>query len=209
MIKITLPNGDIREYNEGVTPIEIAKDISPSLAKSTYAVKVDGKPAPIKGAISADSSIELITDEAEAKEFIYRTSARGLAQVLKAEGILTKVNKCEAEEDGFVLDFDANESVSDKIFAELEKKVIKHLSKVDANEKFCTIPSKVKFIKLRGVGGTAEGGFRIFGFSASSKEIFEELEVHYADRDSRDHRRIGTEMELFFFDQEAARGFPF
>jgi threonyl-tRNA synthetase len=69
--------------------------------------------------------------------------------------------------------------------------------------------NKIKEVLLRGISGIASGGNRIFGFSAFSTEQLSKLEELIQDRADRDHRKIGKELELFFFDQDAARGLPF
>ena len=65
MIKITFPDGNIKEFESGVTTFEIAKSISPSLAKKTLAGKVNGKLIDATRAINEDSNFEIVTPDHE------------------------------------------------------------------------------------------------------------------------------------------------
>jgi len=65
MIKITFPDGNVKEFEAGVTTFEIAKSISPSLAKKTLAGKVNGKLIDATRAINEDSNFEIVTPDHE------------------------------------------------------------------------------------------------------------------------------------------------
>lgn len=137
------------------------------------------------------------------------SAAKILAKTLEREGIATEIISTENYNDGFYVEFNSKEKVSQQQLQQLENKAKKVASKTDNSDEFPVAPSAIKFIKLRGLGGIVDGGTRIFGFASTNKEQFEEIVADFKDRDERDHRRIGEEMELFFFDQDVSRGFPF
>ena len=65
MIKITLPDGSVREYNEGVTAYDVAASISQGLAKAVLAAEVDGEVWDLTRPITKDSSLKLLKFEDE------------------------------------------------------------------------------------------------------------------------------------------------
>ncbi len=89
MIKITFPDGNVKEFEAGVTTFEIAKSISPSLAKKTLACKVNGKLIDATRAINEDSNFEIVTPDHEDALGILRHSAAHLfAQAAKRHLII-------------------------------------------------------------------------------------------------------------------------
>ena len=84
MIKITFPDGSVREYNEGVTGLQIAESISPRLAQDVLACGVNGETYDLSRPISNDASIVLYKwDDEQGKHAFWHTSAHLLAEALQ------------------------------------------------------------------------------------------------------------------------------
>ena len=84
MIKITFPDGSVREYNEGVTGLQIAESISVRLAQDVLACGVNGETYDLSRPIQHDASIVLYKwDDEEGKHAFWHTSAHLLAEALQ------------------------------------------------------------------------------------------------------------------------------
>ena len=84
MIKITFPDASVREYQEGVTGLEIAESISPRLAQDVLACGVDGVTVELNRPITQDASICLYKwDDAEGKHAFWHTSAHLMAEAMQ------------------------------------------------------------------------------------------------------------------------------
>ena len=76
MIKITFPDGSVREYAEGVTGYQIAESISPALARDVVSCGVNGETMELNRPINSDASIALYKfDDEEGKHTFWHTSA--------------------------------------------------------------------------------------------------------------------------------------
>ncbi|HLP52203.1 MAG TPA: threonine--tRNA ligase [Chitinophagales bacterium] len=85
MIKITLPDGSVREYNEGVTAYDVAASISQGLAKAVVAAEVNGEVWDLTRPINADSSLKLLKFEDEGgKKTFWHSSAHLMAEAIEA-----------------------------------------------------------------------------------------------------------------------------
>ena len=148
MIKITLPDNSVMEIEKGTLAIEVAKTISPSLAKKCVVAKIGDKLVDLKTPIEEDSKFELITlDSKEAFEVLNHSCAHLMAQAVSRLYPGTKMGVGPAIEEGFYYDFGMETPVTvddlPKIEAEMKKIVkenisINHymLSKADAKNKF-------------------------------------------------------------------------
>ena len=84
MVKITFPDGSVREYESGVTGYEIAQSISPRLAQDVVACGVDGETTELNRPITKDASVKLYKfDDEEGKHAFWHTSAHLLAEALQ------------------------------------------------------------------------------------------------------------------------------
>ncbi|MCA1748057.1 MAG: threonine--tRNA ligase [Parasphingopyxis sp.] len=105
--KITLPDGSVREVEQGATPADVAAEIGPGLAKAALAAKVDGELRDIMRPFEGDAELALITsrDEAEALELARHDYAHVLAEAVQSLFPGTQITFGPATEDGFYYDF--------------------------------------------------------------------------------------------------------
>ncbi len=107
MIKISFPDGAVKEFPREITGAEIAKSISLSLAKSALAIKVNGELRDLSRAIETDAKIEIVTPKsgADALEIIRHDAAHIMAQAVKELFPKAQVTIGPAIENGFYYDF--------------------------------------------------------------------------------------------------------
>lgn len=125
-IKITFPDGKVREYPKGVTPFEIAKSVSEGLAREVITAKVNGKTVETVTPINSDASIHLYTWESEeGKQVFWHSSAHILAQTLEFFYPCIKLTIGPAIENGFYYDVDLGEkTISESDFKKIEEKFL-------------------------------------------------------------------------------------
>ncbi|MCQ2332145.1 MAG: threonine--tRNA ligase [Paludibacteraceae bacterium] len=127
MIKVTFPDGSVREYNEGITAYQIAESISTRLAQDILAASVNGEIVEINRPINADCSIKLHKwDDDEAKHAFWHTSAHLMAEALQElyPGIQFGIGP--AIENGFYYDVMPAEGtvIKESDFPMIEKKML-------------------------------------------------------------------------------------
>jgi threonyl-tRNA synthetase len=125
MIKITLPVGSIREYQEGVTALDIAKSISEGLARKVIAANVNGQVWDITRPISNDASLKLLTwNDTEGKMAFWHSSAHLMAEAVESMFPGVKFWVGPPVENGFYYDVDLGDrKMSEEDLAALEKKM--------------------------------------------------------------------------------------
>jgi threonyl-tRNA synthetase len=127
MIKITLPDGSIKEFEKPVTGLDIANAISPRLAAEVLAISVNGEIWDLTRAISSDASIQLHKwDDKEGKHAFWHSSAHLMAQAIEAMYPGTKFGIGPTIENGFYYDIDLPEGIvlSDKDLEPIEKQML-------------------------------------------------------------------------------------
>src|SRR4029077_13027430 len=123
-IPLPFPDGARREFPKDITGLEIAKGISPSLAKRTVAMALDGTLADLNDPITEDAKIELISrDDPRALELIRHDAAHVLAEAVQTLWPGTQVTIGPVIENGFYYDFFRNEPFTPEDFAAIEKKM--------------------------------------------------------------------------------------
>src|SRR6187397_2850735 len=123
-ITLTFPDGASREYARDITGLDIAKGISPSLAKRTVAMALDGVVTDLGDPIDHDARIEFIArDDARALELIRHDAAHVLAEAVQALWPGTQVTIGPVIENGFYYDFFRNEPFTPEDFAAIEKQM--------------------------------------------------------------------------------------
>lgn len=127
MIKITFPDASVREYEKGVTGLEIAQSISQRLAQEVLAVNVNGETWDLTRPIEKDAAVNLLKwDDEEGKHAYWHSSAHLMAEALQELYPGIKFGIGPAIENGFYYDVDPGEGVSIKEadFPAIEKKMM-------------------------------------------------------------------------------------
>ena len=105
MIKITFPDGNVREYEKGVTGLQIAESISSRLAQDVLACGVNGETTELNRPIDSDATIQLYKwDDAEGKHAFWHTSAHLMAEAMQELWPGTQFGIGPAIENGFYYD---------------------------------------------------------------------------------------------------------
>lgn len=149
MIKITLPDGSVREYENGVTSIDIAKSISEGLARKVLAAEINGNVSDATIPLTNDSSLKLLTwDDLGGKSTFWHSSAHLMAEAVQELFPGVKFWVGPAIDKGFYYDMDLGDrKISEDDLLKLEKKmnelakqnnsfIRKEISKKDAVDYF-------------------------------------------------------------------------
>lgn len=150
MVKITFPGGSVREYEQGVTGLQIAESISPALARNVVSCGVNGETVELNRPINEDANVELYKFEDEqGKHTFWHTSAHLLAEALQELYPGIQFGFGPAVESGFFYDVMPAEGqvISENDFAKIEAKMLelakknepvvrKEVSKADALAEF-------------------------------------------------------------------------
>ena len=257
MVKVLLKGGVTKEFNEGISILEIAESISEGLARNAMAGEVNGKVHDLRFEIREDCELNILTfDELNGKKAYWHTTSHIMAQAVKRLFPGVKFAIGPAIDNGFYYDFDAPKPFSDDDLARIEaemKKIIKEDIKIerfllprdealelmkdepykvelindlpDGEEisfyrqgdftDLCAGPhlmstGKVKAIKLLSSSGAYWRGNeknkmlqRIYGISYPKSSELEEYLNLIEEAKKRDHRKLGRELDLFFFDETA------
>jgi threonyl-tRNA synthetase len=124
MVALTFPDGARRDYPQGSTGLDIAKSISPSLAKRTVAMALDGVLADLNDPIEHDAKIEFLgREDPRALELIRHDAAHVLAEAVQSLWPGTQVTIGPVIENGFYYDFFRNQPFTPEDFPEIEKKM--------------------------------------------------------------------------------------
>ena len=265
MIKITFPDQSVREYEAGVTGLQIAESISSRLAQDVIACGVNGETTELNRPINEDANFVLYKwDDEEGKHAFWHTSAHLMAEALQELYPGTQFGIGPAIENGFYYDVMPPEGVklSDADFPKIEKKmqelvqrkealVRQDISKADALKFFgdrgqsyknelieeledghittytqgnytdlCRGPhlmntAPIKAVKVLSVAAAYWRGdekrpmmTRVYGITFPKKKMLDEYLLKLEEAKKRDHRKIGKEMELFFFSDRVGKGLP-
>ncbi len=260
MVALTFPDGARRDYPNRTTGLDIAKGISPSLAKRTVAMALDGKLADLADPIDHDAKIEFLTrDDPRALELIRHDAAHVLAEAVQTLWPGTQVTIGPVIDNGFYYDFFRNEPFTPEDFAAIEKKMREIIardkpftkevwSRTDAKRVFSDMGEQFKvelvdaipedqeikiykqgdwFDLCRGPHMTSTGKVgnafklmktagaywrgdssremlsRIYGTAFAKQEELDAYLKQIEEAEKRDHRKLGREMDLFHFQEEA------
>jgi len=158
MVKIKFPDGSVKEFEPGITGLDIASSISPKLAKEVLSISVNGEIRDLTRPITEDADIKLFTwDDEEGKHAFWHSSAHLMAEALQQLYPNTKFGIGPAIENGFYYDVDPGEGVvlTDKDLENIEKKMLElarekqvfcriDVSKNDALEHFSSLQENYK-----------------------------------------------------------------
>ncbi len=260
MLTVTFPDGATRDFENGVSAMDVAKSLSKSLAKKVLAAKVNGALWDATRVLEGDTTLELVTAaDPEGLELIRHDCAHVMAEAVQALFPGTQVTIGPNVKDGFYYDFARDKPFSEDDFAAIEKKMkfiiqqnkpferevwerdaaIKYftnkgetykaelISDLPADEPITIyrqgdwldlcrgphLPSTIKIgqaFKLMKVAGAYWRGDskntqlqRIYGTAWATKDDLDAYLHRLEEAEKRDHRRLGREMELFHFQEEA------
>lgn len=133
MVKITFPDGSVREYEQGVTGLQIAESISPALARNVVSCGVNGETVELNRPINGDATIALYKfEDEEGKHTFWHTSAHLLAEALKELYPGIQFGFGPAIENGFFYDVmpASGQTISENDFPKIEAKMLE-LAKKD------------------------------------------------------------------------------
>jgi threonyl-tRNA synthetase len=264
MLKISLPDGSVREVAPGTTPADVAASIGPGLAKAALAARVNGEVRDLARPLEGDAELALITarDEADALELVRHDYAHVLAEAVQNLFPGTQITFGPATEDGFYYDFAPKERpfteedlpaieaemrriiardeplvrevwTRDDVRAFFEKQgetfKAEWVMELPADEEIsmyrsggwmdlCRGPHLAstgkldpQAFKLTRVSGAYWRGdqknamlSRIYGTGWLNRKQLDAHLVRLEEAARRDHRKLGREMDLFHFQEEAA-----
>ncbi len=153
MINITFPDGAVRQYNEGVTALEIAKSISEGLAKKVVAASINGEVWDATRPIEKDAQLKLLTwNETEGKSTFWHSSAHLMAEAVESMFPGVKFWVGPPVENGFYYDMDLGDrKMSEEDLQALEKKM-SELAKTNSSyqRKGISKADAIKYFKEKG-----------------------------------------------------------
>ena len=152
MIKVTLKDGIVKEFNEGVSILEIAQSISEGLARNACAGIVDGEVQDLRYTIDKDSEVSIATFDDEAGKKAFRhTASHIMAQAIKRLYPDTKLAIGPAIAEGFYYDFDRETPFTEEELVEIEKEMKNIVKENLPLEKF-ELPraEAIKFMEEKG-----------------------------------------------------------
>ena len=260
MVALTFPDGARRDYPDGITGLDVAKGISPSLAKRTVAMALDGRVADLSDPIAHDAKIEFLTrEDPRALELIRHDAAHVLAEAVQSLWPSTQVTIGPVIENGFYYDFFRNQPFTPEDLPAIEQKMREIIARDkpftkevwsrdqakrafhDMGEQFkvelvdaipaeqdikiyrqgdwfdlCRGPHMTSTgkvgdaFKLTKVAGAYWRGdsnremlSRIYGTAFAKQDELNAYVKQIEEAEKRDHRRLGREMDLFHFQEEA------
>ena len=164
MIKVTLPDGSVREIDKGSSSLDVAKSISEGLARNVLAAEVDGEIWDLSRALEKDVSLKLLTfQNSEGKSTLWHSSAHLMAEALEFFYPGIKLAIGPPIENGFYYDVDFGDyDISEKDFPKIEQKILelarekneftrKEISKKDAIAYFTQKEDPYKLELLNGL----------------------------------------------------------
>ena len=259
-ITITFPDGNKKEVDKGINGLELASQISKSLAKESVAIKINNEIKDINLPINGDASVAILKrDSEEALELIRHDCAHVMAEAVQELFPGTQVTIGPAIENGFYYDFARDEPFTVADLPKIEKKMhdiiqrnkkfirevwskeesikyfkdkgedykVELINDLPDNEEIsiykqgdwldlCRGPHMVstkqigKAFKLMKVAGAYWRGdssnamlTRIYGTAWATEKDLEQHLLQIEEAEKRDHRKLGREMDLFHFQEEA------
>ena len=125
MVKVTFPDGSVREFAKGITAFQVAESISPRLAADSLAAEVNGATVDMMRPIDSDCTIKFFKwDDAEGKHAFWHTSSHLLAEALEALYPGIKFGIGPAIDNGFYYDVDSPVAITEADLVTIEQKMV-------------------------------------------------------------------------------------
>src|SRR3990167_7623027 len=126
MIQITLPDGSIKEFKKGSTPMDVAISISEGFSRNVISAEFNSKTVEISTPLNENGNLILYTfDQAEGKKAFWHSSSHVMAQAITSFYPNVKLTIGPAIDNGFYYDLDLGEDViSDKDFQQIEQRML-------------------------------------------------------------------------------------
>ena len=141
-MKVTLKNGEVKEFDSPLSVYEIAASLSAGLAKNACAAEIDGTPADLRTVVASDCALTILTfDDEGGRAAFHHTTSHILAQAVKRLFPETKLAIGPSITDGFYYDFDRPEPFSPEDLEALETEM-KKIVKEDLKLEYFTLPRK-------------------------------------------------------------------
>lgn len=181
MIKVTLKDGVVREYENGVSVLDVAKSLGAGLYKAACLAKINGENADLRTTLNEDCEVAILTfDDDDAKKTFNHTCSHVLAQAVKRLYPETKLAIGPAVDGGFYYDFDSEINFTPEILQKIEaemKKIVKEalpLEKfeLEPEEAIALMEEKGEIYKVELIKEHADKGEKISFFRQGE---FEEL----------------------------------
>ncbi len=148
MIKITFPDGSVREYKKGVTALEIARSISERLAQDVLAASVDGQTVDLERPIENDAEVRLLKwDDDEGKRTFWHSSSHLLAEALQDMYPGIKFGIGPSIENGFYYDVDSPVPITEADLPKIEARM-KELAAAKNPVTRCEVPKSEALVKF-------------------------------------------------------------
>ena len=148
MIFVQFPDGKKQEFNKGISPLEIAKGISVSLAKKIVAAKYNGELIEITRPLVVDGSLKLLTeDDPESFEVLNHSAAHLMAQAIRKYYPHANFGVGPAIEEGFYYDVD----FGDQSFSDSELPKIEAMMKQLAKENYSIVRKEVSYEEAKNI----------------------------------------------------------
>jgi threonyl-tRNA synthetase len=148
-IKVTFPDGSVKEFEKGVSPFEIAKSISKGLAKEALVAEINGIRQELNTSITEDSDLKIFTfANHEGKDTYWHSSSHLMAHAVKELYPEAKFGVGPSIDNGFYYDLDINAQLTEENLIKIEKKM---QSIIDRNDSFVRSElSKAEALKFFG-----------------------------------------------------------
>ena len=152
MVKITLKDGSVKEYDQGISVGDVAKDLSMGLFRNACCGRIDGNVADLRTPIDQDCNLEILTfDEEDGKKAFWHTASHVLAQAVKRLYPSTKLAIGPAIDNGFYYDFDVETPFGPEDLDKIEKEMKKIVKEGLSLERF-ELPAQEGLKKLEDMG---------------------------------------------------------
>ena len=204
-ISVNLPDGSVKELEQGACLADVAASIGSGLAKASLAGKINGELADLSAPVSEGDTIEIITSRSpEGLDIMRHSCAHIMAEAVQLLFPGAQIGFGPQTEDGFFYDFALSRTVSNEDFEAIEAKmaeIIKQdepfvrevVTREQAREIFADQRLKLE---------------HIYGTAWFNKKDLKAYLTRLEEAEKRDHRKLGRELGIYMMDEAAGVGLP-